>query len=133
MHIQLATRGDIESALYWVNEYFDQNIEFSKFVEASPGYFMVRFRVIDVNKIGHVITRYKPIVRLPTACSHVHRAFFLELPDESEIFDGQHWWKRSEGYFPVIEKYPCECEEQVKVAYTPRRVRRNIDENLRFR
>lgn len=131
MHIQFATQGEIESALYWINEYFDQNIYFSKFLEASPGYFMVRLKVLDVNKAGHVVTKYPPITRLPTCCSHVHRVFFLELPDDAEVFDGTHWWKRQDGYFPEYNRYPCECEEKIKVTYTPRRVRTN--EGLRFR
>jgi hypothetical protein len=119
MHIQFATRGEIESSLYWVNDYFDQNIEIGKFVERDFDYFIVMLRVIDVNKVGHVVTKFPPLKRLPTACSHVHKAFFLELPDHAEVFNGTHWFKRIDGDWPLVERYPCECEEDK--LYVPNR------------
>jgi hypothetical protein len=40
----------------------------------------------------------------------------MELPDESLIMDGKHWYSRDEFLnLEVEQKYPCECEEQFKV------------------
>lgn len=125
--VQGATRGDIESALDIVNEYYENNIQMMDLQETGENEFRFQLRVIDIDKPGHMIASPYEKMRIPTACYHVKRLFFLELPDEAALHTGRHWLKRDENDFtPWLVKGKwdvqslCECTEKLR-SYNHRR------------
>lgn len=127
------TRGDLETALYWINEHFNNNVTFSQFLEVEEGFlWKATLRVLRPGGPGSLFTH--PLVHgtpkpTKTACWHAQYYFYLELPDAAKVLVGKHWHSRASGSFPTWEmgslftRYDvqelCECEQKRADIYVP--------------
>jgi len=118
---QGASRGDLESALEIVNEYYAGNIQMMDLRETGEGEFRFQLRTIDTDGPGHMVASLMIKQRIPTACYHAKLIFYLELPDEAALHTGKHWLKRDEnGFAPWTipnkgdVQHLCECEDKLK-------------------
>jgi hypothetical protein len=131
MLIEDATRGELEAALYFINEYWDNNIIFDQYMNPNPDdpkLWRVTLKVQNVNGPGHSITRPEAWApRIVTACWHVYMTFYQELPDTAKVRRGPTWLDRSSDPWNVWEKAGlpitefCECDQTYKKAYAPQR------------
>ncbi len=137
--IHNVSKGDLESALHWINEHFKGNIEFNRCDEWGDREWLVTLHVRDRRAPGHMLSRpevHGSAQPINAPCWHVQYYFFLELPDEALVKVGDHWYSRADGVFPtwterrsLMAAYDitelCECGHSASELYNPlRRIRR---------
>jgi hypothetical protein len=132
------TRGYLESALYAVNEAFENNVSFNDIREIGDYRWHVTLRA-STSGPGHSLSRPEITGRaepISSACWHVQKMFFEFLPDYLEFpppvpvedrlrevvirIGRNDWYPRIAGYFPtwqeghLLNKWDvtdlCECD-----------------------